>query len=122
MEQLSPSGPVPQPSWSLDIIPTKVACTLSQGSNVTSMDFHPCHTLLLVGSANGEFTIWEIGTRERLVSEPFQIWNMQACSAQFQVTNYICNLLLLLLLVVLYLVCKHLHGLILYMWLTNYFL
>uniref|UniRef100_A0A8R7QPZ0 F-box domain-containing protein n=2 Tax=Triticum urartu TaxID=4572 RepID=A0A8R7QPZ0_TRIUA len=84
MEQLSPSGPVPQPSWSLDIIPTKVACTLSQGSNVTSMDFHPCHTLLLVGSANGEFTIWEIGTRERLVSEPFQIWNMQACSAQFQ--------------------------------------
>uniref|UniRef100_A0A453N7K2 Uncharacterized protein n=2 Tax=Aegilops tauschii subsp. strangulata TaxID=200361 RepID=A0A453N7K2_AEGTS len=84
MDQLSPSGPVPQPSWSLDIIPTKVVCTLSQGSNVTSMDFHPCHTLLLVGSANGEFTIWEIGTRERLVSEPFQIWNMQACSAQFQ--------------------------------------
>ncbi|KAF7105248.1 hypothetical protein CFC21_106080 [Triticum aestivum] len=95
MERPSPSGhvidevtyptPIPQPSWSLDDLPTKVACTLAQGSNVTSMDFHPFHhTLLLVGSANGEFTLWEIGMRERLVSKPFKIWNMQACSAQFQ--------------------------------------
>ncbi|CAM0880713.1 unnamed protein product [Alopecurus aequalis] len=95
MKRLRPSGhgideatypaPIPQPSWSLDDLPKTVACTLSQGSNVTSMDFHPSrHTLLLVGSANGEITLWEIGLRERLVSKPFKIWDMQACSAQFQ--------------------------------------
>ncbi|KAF7036155.1 hypothetical protein CFC21_046900 [Triticum aestivum] len=95
MKRLRPAGhgideatypaPTPQPSWSLDDLPRTVACTLSQGSNVTSMDFHPSrHTLLLVGSANGEFTLWEIGLRERLVSKPFKIWDMQACSAQFQ--------------------------------------
>ncbi|XP_044335139.1 protein TPR1 [Triticum aestivum] len=78
---------VPQHSRSLDDLPTKVACTLSQGSNVTSMDFHPSrHTLLLilVGSANDEFTLWEIGRHERLVSKPFKIWDLQACSTQFQ--------------------------------------
>ncbi|XP_044949627.1 protein TPR1-like [Hordeum vulgare subsp. vulgare] len=85
MEQLSPTGHIPQPSRSLDDLPMKVACTLSHGSNVTSMDFHPSrHTLLLVGSANGEFTLWEIGTSERLVTKPFEIWDMQACSTQFQ--------------------------------------
>ena len=48
MEKLSPTGHIPQPSRSLDDLPMKVACTLSQGSNVTSMDFHPSrHTLLL---------------------------------------------------------------------------
>lgn len=95
MKRLRPSGhgvdeatypaPIPQPSWSLDDLPRTVACTLSQGSNVTSMDFHPSRqTLLLVGSANGEITLWEIGLRERLVSKPFKIWDMQACSTQFQ--------------------------------------
>uniref|UniRef100_A0A8R7K4I4 Uncharacterized protein n=1 Tax=Triticum urartu TaxID=4572 RepID=A0A8R7K4I4_TRIUA len=51
------------------------------------MDFHPSrHTLLpiLVGSANDEFTLWEIGMHERLVSKPFKIWDLQACSTQFQ--------------------------------------
>jgi hypothetical protein len=129
-------APIPQSSWSLDDLPKTVACTLSQGSNVTSMDFHPSrNTLLLgtikianllikkkillqlastkgvhviwvnlwistpyrfschvccsiVGSANGEITLWEIGLRERLVSKPFKIWDMQACSAQFQVTEH----------------------------------
>ncbi|VAI41235.1 unnamed protein product [Triticum turgidum subsp. durum] len=95
MEQLSSSrygidevtypAPITEPSRSLDYLPTRVACTLSQGSNVTSMDFHPSHhTLLLVGSANGEFTLWEIGMHERLVSKPFKAWDMQACSAQYQ--------------------------------------
>jgi hypothetical protein len=77
--------PIPQPSWSLDDLPKTVACTLSLGYNVTSMDFHPSrHTLLLVGSSNGDITLWEIGLRERLVSKPFKIWEMQACSPQFQ--------------------------------------
>nr|CAD1833272.1 unnamed protein product [Ananas comosus var. bracteatus] len=80
-------APIPQVAWSLDDLPRMVVCTLTQGANVTSMDFHPSHhTLLLVGSANGEITLWEIGLRERLVSKPFKIWNMSSCSTQFQST------------------------------------
>ncbi|XP_058002863.1 topless-related protein 3-like isoform X2 [Hevea brasiliensis] len=74
-----------QASWSLDDLPRTVALNLHQGSAVTSMDFHPSHrTLLLVGSANGEVTLWELRLRERLVSKPFKIWEMTACSLQFQ--------------------------------------
>ncbi|PPD87380.1 hypothetical protein GOBAR_DD15668 [Gossypium barbadense] len=74
-----------QQAWSLDDLPRTVALTLHQGSMVTSMDFHPTnHTLLLVGSANGEITLWELGMRERLVSKPFKIWEMSACSMTFQ--------------------------------------
>jgi hypothetical protein len=41
-------APIPQPAWSVDDLPRTVACSLSHGSNVTSMDFHPTrHTLLL---------------------------------------------------------------------------
>ncbi|XP_010921588.1 protein TPR1 isoform X1 [Elaeis guineensis] len=77
--------PHPQVAWSLDDLPRMVVCTLIQGSNVTSMDFHPTHqTLLLVGSGNGEVTLWEVGLRERLVSKPFKIWDMTALSSQFQ--------------------------------------
>jgi hypothetical protein len=97
MKRLRPSGhgidevtypapiPIPQPSWSLDDLPKTVACTLSLGYNVTSMDFHPSHhTLLLVGSSHGDITLYEIGRREMLVSKSFKIWDMQACSPQFQ--------------------------------------
>ncbi|KAG8045556.1 hypothetical protein GUJ93_ZPchr0008g11590 [Zizania palustris] len=95
MKRLRPSGhgvdeatypsPIPQPSWSVEDLPRTVVCTLPQGSSVTSMDFHPSrHTLLLVGSANGEITLWEVGLRERLFSKPFKIWDTQACSPQFQ--------------------------------------
>uniref|UniRef100_A0A0E0C039 CTLH domain-containing protein n=1 Tax=Oryza meridionalis TaxID=40149 RepID=A0A0E0C039_9ORYZ len=95
MKRLRPSGhgvdeatypaPIPQPLWSVEDLPRTVACTLSQGSSVTSMDFHPTrHTLLLVGSTNGEITLWEVGMRERLFSKPFKIWDIQACSPQFQ--------------------------------------
>ncbi|XVF57547.1 hypothetical protein PTKIN_Ptkin06aG0214600 [Pterospermum kingtungense] len=74
-----------QQAWALDDLPRTVALTMHQGSTVTSMDFHPSHhTLLLVGSANGEITLWELGTRERLVSKPFKIWEMSTCSVQFQ--------------------------------------
>ncbi|KDP23430.1 hypothetical protein JCGZ_23263 [Jatropha curcas] len=74
-----------QASWSLDDLPRTVALTMHQGSAVTSMDFHPSHhTLLLVGSANGEVTLWDLGLRERLVSKPFKVWEMTACSLQFQ--------------------------------------
>ncbi|CAO2193109.1 unnamed protein product [Urochloa humidicola] len=95
MKRLRPGGhgvdeatypaPIPQPAWSVDDLPRTVACSLSHGSNVTSMDFHPTrHTLLLVGSANGEFTLYEIGLRETLLSKPFKIRDINACSPQFQ--------------------------------------
>ncbi|KAH0994419.1 hypothetical protein GBA52_018283 [Prunus armeniaca] len=76
-----------QASWSPDDLPRTVAFTLHQGSSVTSMDFHPSnHTLLLVGSNNGDITLWELLLRERLVSKPFKIWDMTTCSLQFQAT------------------------------------
>ncbi|TQD69488.1 hypothetical protein C1H46_044979 [Malus baccata] len=76
-----------QTSWSLDDLPRTVAFNLHQGSTVTSMDFHPAlHTLLLVGSNNGDITLWELMSRERLVSKPFKIWDMTKCTLQFQAT------------------------------------
>ncbi|XAR52664.1 hypothetical protein NMG60_11020846 [Bertholletia excelsa] len=69
---------------SLDDLPTAVACTMHQASPVTSMDFHPSnHTMLLVGSAIGEITLWEVAMREKLVSKQFKIWEPTS-SLQFQ--------------------------------------
>ncbi|KAL8553899.1 hypothetical protein ACS0TY_002242 [Phlomoides rotata] len=74
-----------QASLSLDDLPRTVAFTLHQGSAVTSIDFHPSHhTLLLVGCSSGEITLWEAGIREKLVSKPFKIWDIQACTLAFQ--------------------------------------
>ncbi|CAI9764250.1 unnamed protein product [Fraxinus pennsylvanica] len=74
-----------QASWSLDDLPRTVAFTLHQGSTVASLDFHPSHhTLLLVGCNNGEIMLWEVGMREKLVSKPFKIWDMQTCGLTFQ--------------------------------------
>lgn len=39
----------------------------------------------IVGCSNGEISLWEVGMRERLVSQPFKIWDMAACSVSFQV-------------------------------------
>ncbi|XXG79187.1 hypothetical protein AAC387_Pa09g0313 [Persea americana] len=86
VDEVTYPTPLPQSSsWSLDDLPRTVACNMNQGSNVTSMDFHPSHTtLLLVGSGNGEVSLWEIALRERLVSKPFKIWEMQVCTLPFQ--------------------------------------
>lgn len=74
-----------QASWSLDDLPRMVAFTMQQGSTVTSMDFHPSHhTLLLVGSGNGDITLWEVALRERLVTKQFKIWDVTACSLPVQ--------------------------------------
>ncbi|KAI5658642.1 hypothetical protein M9H77_27435 [Catharanthus roseus] len=74
-----------QASWSLEDLPRTVAFTLHQGSTVTTMDFHPSHqTLLLVGSNSGDITLWEVGIREKLVTKPFKIWELQSCSLPFQ--------------------------------------
>lgn len=85
VEEVTYPTPRQQASWSLDDLPRNVAFSLHQGSNVTSMDFHPSnHTLLLVGCNNGELTLWELGLREKLVSKPFKIWDISACSLAFQ--------------------------------------
>ncbi|CAJ1868536.1 unnamed protein product [Sphenostylis stenocarpa] len=77
--------PARHSSGSVDDLPRTVAMTLHQGSSVTSMDFHPSHqSLLLVGSNNGEITLWELGLRDRLVVEPFNIWDISVCSLPFQ--------------------------------------
>ncbi|KAM0948009.1 putative transcription factor WD40-like family [Dioscorea sansibarensis] len=109
---LTHPAPIPQTAWSLDVLPRTVACAMNQGSNVTSVDFHPSHqTLLLgmktllileyspllfiwffianissviVGTETGEITLWEIGLRDRLVSKPFKLQNIASYSSQFQ--------------------------------------
>ncbi|GKV31989.1 hypothetical protein SLEP1_g40635 [Rubroshorea leprosula] len=74
-----------QQAWSPDDLPRTVAFPIHQGSTVTSMDFHPFHhTLLLVGSNNGEITLWELGLRERLVPKPFKVWDMATGTLPFQ--------------------------------------
>ncbi|KAF9622713.1 hypothetical protein IFM89_032893 [Coptis chinensis] len=84
-DEITYPAPHQQFSRSMDDLPRAVVCSFHQGSNVTSMDFHPSHhTLLLVGSVNGEITLWEIGLRERLVSKPFKVWDMSACSLPLQ--------------------------------------
>lgn len=70
---------------SLEGLPRNLACSLHQGSAVTSLDFHPTHqTLLLVGSANGEVTLWELRMQEKLASKPFMVWDMGTHSLTFQ--------------------------------------
>lgn len=73
------------PSWSPEELPRTVVCTLYQGSTLTSMDFHPSlHSLLAVGCGNGDMSLWEAGLRERLISKPFKIKDIAACSVFFQ--------------------------------------
>lgn len=49
VDQVTYPAPIPQVTWSLDDLPRVAACSLAQGSNVTSMDFHPSHHTLLLG-------------------------------------------------------------------------
>ncbi|XP_010514006.1 PREDICTED: topless-related protein 2-like [Camelina sativa] len=39
---------------------------------------------LSVGCSSGEVTLWEVRSREKVVTEPFKIWNMEACCVNFQ--------------------------------------
>ncbi|XP_019257558.1 PREDICTED: protein TPR2-like isoform X2 [Nicotiana attenuata] len=75
----------PPHMYSLDDLPKTVVRNLSQGSNVMSMDFHPQQqTVLLVGTNVGDISIWEVGSRERLVHKTFKVWDISACSMPFQ--------------------------------------
>ncbi|XP_015572516.1 topless-related protein 1 isoform X1 [Ricinus communis] len=65
----------------IDELPKTVARTLNQGSVPTSMDFHPIQqTLLLVGTSIGDISLWEVSSREKLVSKNFQVWDIGASS------------------------------------------
>ncbi|GAA0142061.1 hypothetical protein LIER_03046 [Lithospermum erythrorhizon] len=73
--------------FSPDDLPKTVLRNLSQGSNVMSMDFHPQQpTVLLVGTNVGDISIWEVGSRERLVHKTFKMWDISSCSMQLQTT------------------------------------
>lgn len=40
---------------------------------------------VLAGSSSGEITLWDVGSREKLVSKTFKPWDMASCTPQFQV-------------------------------------
>ncbi|KAE8731682.1 Topless-related protein 4 [Hibiscus syriacus] len=62
-------------------LPKTVARTLNQGSVTTSMDFHPVQqTLLLAGTNIGDISLWEVSSREKLISRNFQVWDIGASS------------------------------------------
>lgn len=87
-DEVSFSGSTHPPNiYSPDDLPKTVVRTLNQGSNVMCMDFHPQQqTILLVGTNVGEISIWEVGSRERMVHKPFKVWDISTCSMPFQTT------------------------------------
>nr|XP_043628394.1 topless-related protein 4-like [Erigeron canadensis] len=74
-----------QSSYSSDDLPKTVWTTVSQGSTVKSMDFHPLQqVLLLAGLSNGDIMIWELGSREKIAHKNFKVWDLSACSMPLQ--------------------------------------
>ncbi|KAK6158334.1 hypothetical protein DH2020_005648 [Rehmannia glutinosa] len=90
-DEVSFSGSTHPPNISSpDDLPKTVVRSLSQGSNVMSMDFHPQQqTVLLVGTNVGDISIWEVGSRERLALKTFKVWDLSACSMPFQIDAHI---------------------------------
>ena len=41
--------------------------------------------LYVVGTNVGDISLWEVGSRERLVHKPFKVWYIQAASMPLQV-------------------------------------
>ncbi|GKV35880.1 hypothetical protein SLEP1_g44084 [Rubroshorea leprosula] len=73
------------PLYSSEDLPKNVMGNLNQGSAVKSMDFHPVQqTLLLVGTNIGDITIWDVWSKERLVSRNFKVWDLSTCSMPLQ--------------------------------------
>ncbi|WOL13224.1 protein TPR2-like [Canna indica] len=85
-DEVSFSGATHQRNiYSQDDIPKTVVRSLSQGSNVMSLDFHPMHhTILLVGTNVGDIGIWEVGSRERIAHKTFKVWDIGSCSLPLQ--------------------------------------
>ncbi|XP_022730861.1 topless-related protein 4-like isoform X2 [Durio zibethinus] len=74
-----------QSSCSPEDLPKTVVMTLSQGSAVKSMDFHPAQQiLLLVGTNIGDIMVWEVGSGEKIAHKTFKVWDLSACSMALQ--------------------------------------
>ncbi|XP_028753925.1 topless-related protein 4 isoform X1 [Neltuma alba] len=74
-----------QSSYSSDDLPKNVVMTLSQGSSVKSMDFHPLQQiLLLVGTNMGDVMVWDVGSRDRIALRNFKVWDLGVCSMPLQ--------------------------------------
>ncbi|KAL3726618.1 hypothetical protein ACJRO7_031515 [Eucalyptus globulus] len=74
-----------QSSYSSYDLPRNVVITLSQGSLVKSMDFHPVQQiLLLVGTNMGDVMVWEVSSGARIALRKFKIWDMGTCSMALQ--------------------------------------
>ncbi|KAE8687093.1 Protein TOPLESS [Hibiscus syriacus] len=74
-----------QSSYSPDDLPKTVVMTLSQGSTVKSMDFHPVQQiLLLVGTNIGDIMVWEVGSGEKIAYKTFKVWDLSSCSVPLQ--------------------------------------
>ncbi|XP_034695954.1 protein TOPLESS-like [Vitis riparia] len=68
-----------------DDLPKTLVRNLTQGSSPMSMDFHPIQqTLLLVGTSVGDIGLWEVGSKQKLVSRTFKVWDIGACSMPLQ--------------------------------------
>ncbi|KAK9947528.1 hypothetical protein M0R45_003148 [Rubus argutus] len=74
-----------QSSYSTDDLPRTVVMTLSPGSAVKSMDFHPVQQiLLLVGTNMGDVMVYELPSHERIAIRNFKAWELGACSVALQ--------------------------------------
>lgn len=74
-----------QSSYSSLDLPRDVVMSLSQGSTVKSLDFHPSQQiLLLVGTNMGDVMVWELVSRERIAYRNFKVWELGACSMPLQ--------------------------------------
>ncbi|KAK8595678.1 hypothetical protein V6N12_064192 [Hibiscus sabdariffa] len=79
-----------QSSYTPDDLPKTVVMTLSQGSAVKSMDFHPVQQiLLLVGTNIGDIMVWEVGSGERIAHKTFKVWDLSTFSMSLQ--GYLAN-------------------------------
>ncbi|WOL13546.1 protein TPR3 isoform X1 [Canna indica] len=70
---------------SLDELPKTVVMTLSQGSPISSMDFHPVHqSVLLVGTKIGDVSLWEVASKKRISHREFKLWENIETSTSLQ--------------------------------------
>ncbi|MQL69363.1 hypothetical protein Taro_001639 [Colocasia esculenta] len=80
-----PGQSLPTSMYTSDDLPKNVVVTLTQGSSVMSMDFHPGRsTYLLVGTNVGDIAVWDLASRERLALKNFKVWELATCSVALQ--------------------------------------
>ncbi|KAL2939950.1 Topless-related protein 3 [Bienertia sinuspersici] len=73
------------PESKLNDLPVTVNCILDEASNPTTMDFHPNdNSILLVGTDNGDVSLWDIALRRKLISRSFNVWYTGEYSPKFK--------------------------------------